>query len=98
MLHPSFWLLRVLFRPTTFRPNGFCPSHCYRCRAIVQTGYYSGRSYRLRTIEGNGKLFGRFRGNLWAETLGGGGGGFGEGMFYERAGGPWGLERDIIGL
>ena len=32
---PLFWLLRVLFRPTTFRPNGFCPSHCYRCRAIV---------------------------------------------------------------
>ena len=34
-----------------------------------------GRSHRLRTIGGNGKLFGRPSGKLWGETLGGGGAG-----------------------
>ena len=29
---------------------------------------------------------------------GGGGGVVGEGMFHEGAGGPWGMEREIIGL
>ena len=58
-----------------------------------------GRSHRLRTIGGNGKLFGRPSGKLWGETLGGGGGGVvGEGMFHEGAGGPCGMEREIIGL
>ena len=33
-----------------------------------------GRSQRLRTIGGNGKLFGRPSGKLCGETLGGGGG------------------------
>ena len=28
----------------------------------------------------------------------GGGGLVGEGMFHEGAGGPWGMEREIIGL
>ena len=57
------------------------------------------RSHRLRTMGGNGKLFGRPSGKLWGETLGGGGGGVvGEGMFHEGAGGPWGMEREIIGL
>ena len=28
----------------------------------------------------------------------GGGGGVGEGIFHEGAGGPWGMEREIIGL
>ena len=35
------------------------------------------------------------------KRLGGGGGGggvVGEGMFHEGAGGPWGMEREIIGL
>ena len=33
------------------------------------------------------------------KRLGGGGGGMvGEGMFHEGAGGPWGMEREIIGL
>ena len=56
--------------------------------------------HRLRTIDGNSKIFGRSMGKLWAETLrgGGGGGGVVEGMFLEGAGGPWGMEREIIGL
>ena len=33
-------------------------------------------------------------GNAW----GGGGGVVGEGMFHDGAGGPWGIEREIIGL
>ena len=51
-------------------------------------------------IGGNGKIFGRPSGNFWAETLvrGGGGGVVGEGMFHEGAGGPWGMELEIIGL
>ena len=59
-----------------------------------------GRSHRLRTIGGNGKLFGRPGGKVIGETLGGGGGGVvvGEGMFHEGAGGSWGMEREIIGL
>ena len=34
------------------------------------------------------------------ETLGGGGGGggVGEGFFHKGAGGPWGMEREIIRL
>ena len=64
-----------------------------------------GRSHRLRTIGGNDKLFGRPSGKLWGETPAGGGGGggggggvVGKGMFHEGAGGPWGMEREIIGL
>ena len=90
VLHPSFWLLRVLFRLAICRPNGFGPSHRHRRRAIVDpsirsqdTGHRNraseisprflrhGRSHRSRTIGENGKLFGRPRGKLWAETLGG---------------------------
>ena len=116
MLHPSLWLLRVLFRLAICRPNGFDPSHRHRRQAIVDpsirsqdTGHRNraseisprflrhGRSHRSRTIGENGKLFGRPRGKLWAETLGGGGGG-GDGMFHEGAGGPWGMEREKIGL
>ena len=33
-----------------------------------------GRSHRLRTIDGNGRLFRRSRRKLWLETLGGGDG------------------------
>ena len=33
-----------------------------------------GRSHRLRTIGGNGRLFGRTKRKLWVETLGGGDG------------------------
>ena len=81
VLHPSFWLLRVLFRLATCRPNGFGPSHRLRRRAIVDPSIRSqdmgrrnraseisprflrhGRSHRSRTIDGNGKLFGRPRG------------------------------------
>ena len=57
-----------------------------------------GRSHRLRTIGGNGKLFGRPGGMLWGKRLGGGGGVVCEGMFHEGAGGPCGMEREIIGL
>ena len=32
------------------------------------------------------------------ERGGGGGGGVFEGIFQKRAGGPWGMEREIIGL
>ena len=32
------------------------------------------------------------------KRLGGGPGVVGEGMFHEGAGGPWGMEREIIGL
>ena len=93
MLYPSFWLLRLLFRLTTCRPNGFGLSHRYWHRAIVDPSIRSQdtgrrnraseissrflrhvRSHRLRTIGGNGKLFGRSRKKLCAETLGGGGG------------------------
>ena len=35
VLHPPFWLLRVLFRLATCRPNGFGPSHRHRRRAII---------------------------------------------------------------
>ena len=36
-------------------------------------------------------------GNAWGGG-GGWGGVVGEGMFHEGAGGPWGMEREIIGL
>ena len=37
-------------------------------------------------------------GNAWGRGGGGGGCVVGEGMFHEGAGGPWGMEREIIGL
>ena len=41
MLHPSFWLLRVLFRLATCHPNGFGPSHRHRRWAIVDSSIRS---------------------------------------------------------
>ena len=41
-----------------------------------------------------GKVMG---GNAWGGG-GGGGGWVGEGNFHEGAGGPWGMELEIIGL
>ena len=35
MLHPSFWVLRVLFRLAIYRPNGFGPPHRHQRRAIL---------------------------------------------------------------
>ena len=64
--------------------------HRNRASEISPRFLRHGRSHRLRTIGGNGKLFGRPSGKLWWKTLGGGGGGgvVGEGMFHEGAGGP----------
>ena len=38
------------------------------------------------------------RGESYERKRLGGGGGVGEGMFHEGATGPWGMEREIIGL
>ena len=49
-----------------------------------------GRSAKTASfVDDRGESYGRKR-------LGGGGGG--DGMFHEGAGGPWGMEREKIGL
>ena len=120
MLHPSFWLLWVLFRLALIVQMGSALPIAIGARRssiraldrqiqpveialseISPRFLRHGRSHHLRTIGGNesfldgqGESFGRKR----LGGGGGGGGGGGEGMFYERAGGPWGMEREIIGL
>ena len=114
MLHPSFWLLQVLFRLGTCHLNRFSPSHRHRRRAIVDPSIRSqdtgrrnrtseisprflrhGRTHRLRTIGGIDKLLDGQVESYGRKRLGGG---VGEGMFHERAGGLWGMDREIIGL
>ena len=51
---------------------------------------------KTRAVETTSFLDGR--GECYGRKRLGGGAGVGKGMFHDGAGGPWGMEREIIGL
>ena len=93
MLHPSFFLLRVLFRLATCRPNVLGPSHHHRHRAFVNLSIRSqatGRRNRAFEISSRFMRYGR---SHRLRTIGGNGKHFGrlsQKLWAEKIGGGGG--------